>query len=161
MNIKLSKLILTAIIPAAFLITGVNSEAMPSSTEHCDQQQASPERMHENIKARLSRLAERLEIKASQQAAWETFSKSVEALADQNTKKPNEEADAATIVRYRADRAAELAKKLGVIADATGKLQKVLEEDQRKILNQVSHHFLQKHHGWHGKHHWMGSEGHE
>jgi len=118
-----------------------------------DQSQINTERMHEHMKAGLDKLAERLELKSSQQAAWEEFTKSVEPLAERSVKKPNDDADAAAIARYHAERATEFARKLTGIADATAKLQKVLTEDQRKILNQVSRRFLHKDHGWHGHAH--------
>jgi hypothetical protein len=124
-------------------------------------EQMSPEKMHEHMKARLDKLAERLEIKSSQQAAWGEFAKSVGMLAERSMKKPNDDADAATILRYRAEKATEFAKKLTRIADATAKLQTALTEDQRKILNQTSRRFLHKHHGWNHKHHGLDREGHE
>lgn len=103
------------------------------STEQKDQRS-------EHLKARLDKLAGRLEIKASQQAIWGEYVKSVEMVAEQNVKKPNDDADATTISRYRAERATEFAKKLNTISDATSKLQAVLTEDQQKIFNQISRH---------------------
>lgn len=168
MNIKPSKLILPTIAIGALLMTTFHSIAMASPGGHCDSkqmshEQMSPEKMHEHMKDRLDNLAERLEIKASQQAAWEEFAKSIGILTERSVKKPNDDADAASIARYRAEKATEFAKKLTRIADATAKLQKVLTEDQRKILNQASHRFLHKDHGWSHKDHGMGREdlGHE
>jgi len=161
MHTKQSKLILTAIAVGTFLVTAVNSVAVASPGDHCDPKQISAESIHERINSRLSSLAERLEIKSSQQATWEEYAKSVEALAEQSSKRPNDDADAATLSRYRADKATDFAKKLNVIADATAKLQKVLTEDQRKIFNQVSQHFFHKHHGGHGNNPWQGHDGHE
>jgi hypothetical protein len=161
MNTKLSKLILPSIAIGVLLIPTFHSIAMASPGEHCDQKQMSPEKMHEHMKARLDKLAERLEIKSSQQAAWEEYATSVEHLVERSVKKPNDDADAATISRYRADRATEFAKTLNGIAEATAKLQKVLTDDQRKIFNQASRGFLHEHHGWHGQKHEQGREGHE
>ncbi len=161
MHIIQSKLILTAIALGAFLLTAVNSVAVASPGEHCDPKQISAESIHERINSRLSSLAERLEIKSSQQATWEEYAKTVEALAEQSSKRPSDDADAATLSRYRADRATVFAKKLGVIADATAKLQKVLTEDQRQVFNQASQHIFYKHHGGHGNNPWHGREGHE
>ena len=158
MNFTQRKLILGAIALGALWMTSFNSMAMPDTEEHCPQKQISSATIHEHIKARLSRLADRLEIKSSQQAAWETFAKSVEVLTEHNTNKPNEDADAATIVRFRADRVSEFANKLNVVADATAKLQKILTDDQRKILNQASHHFLHNRHEWRAKRHWQERE---
>ncbi len=158
MHTKQSKLILTAIALGTFLLTDVNSVVVASPGEHCDSKQMSSESIHERINSRLSNLAERLEIKSSQQATWEEYAKSVEALAQQSSKRPNDNADAATLSHYRADRADDFAKKLNVIADATAKLQKVLTEDQRKIFNQVSQHFFHSHHRWHENGHWQNRE---
>jgi len=93
-----------------------------------------------HLKARLNKLSERLEIKASQQAVWEEYAKSVEMLAEHHENKPGADADAATISRDRAERATEFAQKLTKVADATSKLQAVLTDDQKKIFNQISHH---------------------
>ncbi len=163
MNIKLSKLMMPVIALGALLIPTFQSTALASPDEHHNQKQISPEKMHEHMKARLDKLAARLEIKASQQAAWEQYAKSVESLADRGVKRPDHDADATTISRYRADRATEFAKKLTAIADATDKLQKALTEDQRKILNQALRQFdhHHKHHGWHGTNHEQAREGHE
>jgi len=147
MNIKPSKLILPTIVIGALLMTFFHSVAMASPYGHDEQKQMAPEKMHEHMKARLDKLAERLEIKASQQTVWEEFAKSVEPLAERSVKKPDEQADAAAIARYRADRATEFAKKLTVIAEATAKLQAVLTENQRKTLNLASRHFLHNGHG--------------
>ncbi len=163
MNIKLSKLMMPIIALGALLIPTFQSVALASPDEHHDQKQISAEKMHEHMKARLDKLAARLEIKASQQTAWEEYAKSVGSLADRSIKRPEHDADAATISRYRADRATEFAKKLAVIADATDKLQKALTEDQRKIFSQVlrCHGHHHKHHGWHGTNHGQAREGHE
>jgi hypothetical protein len=170
MNIKLSKLMMPVIALGALLIPTFQSAALASPDEYHDQKQISPEKMHEHMKAKLDKLAARLEIKASQQAAWEQYAKSVESLEDQGVKRPDHDADAATISRYRADRATEFAKKLTVIADATDKLQKTLTEDQRNILSQAlrqfGHHHMHcrhhhKHHGGDGTNHEQVREGHE
>ena len=115
------------------------------------------------MQARLDRLAQRLEIKASQQAVWEDFAKSIESLPDWNAKKPGDDADAATIARYRANRASEMAGKLTRIADATARLQAALSEDQRKILNQTAQLMLHREHRFGRMHHdadhrgWIGA----
>jgi hypothetical protein len=145
MKIKLG--LLATIATGIILMTTFHSVAMANPDMHYDQKQMNPERMHEHMKARLDKLAGRLEIKSSQQAVWEEYAKSVEMLAERNMKKPGDDADAAAISRYRADRATEFARKLTRIADATAKLQTALTEDQRKVLNQASRRFLHKGHG--------------
>ena len=161
MNIKLNKLILPTIAIGALLIPVFHSIAMADSGNHCDQRQMSPEKMQEQMKARLNKLAERLEIKSSQQAVWEEFAKSVWPLTEQTVKRPGDDADAVTVARYRAERATDFARKLSMIADTTAKLQNVLTDDQRKIFNQESHRFLHKEHGWGGRNHEQGGEDHE
>jgi len=145
MNPKLG--ILATIVTGSILAATFHSIAMASPAEHYDRQQMIQEKMQEHMKIRLDKLAERLEIKSSQQAVWEEFAKSVEMLADRNAKKPGDDADAASISRYRADRATEFAKKLTKIADATAKLQAALSADQRKILDQTAQRFLRHEQG--------------
>jgi len=161
MNIKKSLLTLPTMVIVASLMVFFHSVAMASPDGHCDQKQMTPEKMHEHMKVRLDKLADRLEIKSSQQAVWDEFAKSIQMLAERHVKEPNDDADAATISRYKAERAAEFAKNLSRIADATAKLQTALNEDQRKILNQESHRFLHKDHGWRNMHHGQDHEGHE
>ncbi len=163
MNRKLGTLATLSILVA--LMTAFHSVAIANPAGHCDNAQMSPEKIQEQIKehmkARLDRLAGRLEIKASQQAAWEEFSKSVAMLAERHVKAPADDADAATISRYRADRAAEFAKKQAAVADATAKLQAALTEAQRKILTQESRRFLRRGHGWRHMSGGRDHEGHE
>ncbi|MGA7751160.1 MAG: hypothetical protein WCA63_13575, partial [Gallionella sp.] len=157
MNIKLG--ILATLTIAAISMAAFQSVAMADPSEHSDQWQMKSGEMHNHIHAKLDKLAGRLEIKASQQATWEAYAKSVEMLAEGHAKKPNEDADAATISRYRADKAAEFAKKLATIADATAKLQAVLTEDQKTIFNQALRRFSHRHHGH--MHRGWGHENHE
>jgi hypothetical protein len=150
---------LATIVTGAILITSFNSIAMANPAEHCGQkpmtQEQMQQHMQEHMKARLDKLAQRLEIKASQQAVWEDFAKSVETLPNRNAKKPADDADAATIARYHADRTAEMAGKMTKIADATAKLEAALTPDQRKILDQTAHLFLNHRHGTGFEHHGM------
>jgi phage gp16-like protein len=145
----------------AFIVGNCSSEVIANPYEHCDARQMGAESMYEHIKIRLDKLSERLEIKSSQLAAWDEYSKSVEGLVEPNSNRSKEDADAQTIARYRADRAASVAKKLSVIADATAKLQSVLTEDQRIIFNRVSRQYFHPHHSWHGNNHWQEHQGHE
>lgn len=102
------------------------------------------------IGERLDHVANRLEIKASQQDAWQAFAKSVQALAPGQRMPPAAAGDAAAMVRSRADAAAEKAKKLAQIADATAKLQSILTPEQRTTFDQVVRETL-GHAGW--RHH--------
>ncbi len=155
MNIQSGKL--SAIVIAAFLMTSVHALAVACPEAHFDplshqrmhqmhHAQLNPEMMSENIKFKLNKLSERLEIKASQQAAWDGFAKSFEKLAERKAKKTDDAADAATIARQGADNAADFAKKLAEIAKATATLQSALSEDQRKIFNQAAHRLHDRQH---------------
>ena len=146
MNIKQG--LLATILIGTILMTSFYSLVMATPALNDDYHPIMQEGMHEHMKARLNKLEKRLEIKSSQQGDWEKFSKSVEVLAEQNVAKPDDNADAATISRYSADRASELARKLTGIADATAQLQTALTNDQRKILNQVARHFINHNRGW-------------
>lgn len=158
-NLQLKLGILATIAIGAILIATFNSVAMADSAGHYDQKQMSPEKMRDHMKAKLDKLAARLEIKASQQTAWGEFSKSVEMLADRKVNKPGDDADAATVARYRAEMATEFASKLTRIADTTSKLQTSLTEDQRKILNQTAHRFLNRNHDWSQRNHMHDCKG--
>ena len=79
---------------------------------------------------------------------------------DMSAKRPEGNADAASIVRFRADMVAARAKKLGQVADATVKLQAALTPEQRKTFDQIVRHSHRRHnhhrrnqlthHGQHG-----------
>jgi hypothetical protein len=153
MNVKFG--VLATFVIGMVLVTAFHSVAMASQNGHCDHEQMSSGKMHEFMKSRLGKLEGRLEIKSSQLASWDEFAKSVESLSERHVKEPSPDADAATVSRYRAERAAEMAKNLATIADATAKLQAVLTEDQKRILNQASHRYLHGRYGWnHRNHDW-------
>lgn len=139
MSTKLVKLV---IVSAASLmlanLSGVSAET------YADHGQARPELLSERIKAGLDKLRDRLEIKPSQQAVWEAYENSVESLAEGKIRRPEEDADAAAIARYRADKAEAFARKFERIADATAKLESALDENQRKILDGLSRRMLEK-----------------
>lgn len=126
-------------------MVALHTVAMASPVEHDWHMGAGSEHKSEFIKMRLQKMEDRLEIKASQQAVWEKYANAVEALAEHPAKKQDGKEDAATVSHYRADRAAEFAKKLASVADATDKLQSVLNEDQRKVLNEMVQH---RNHEW-------------
>ena len=105
----------------------------------------------ERIKHFTDRLANRLEIKASQQNAWQAFVKTLEAATEHPAKKAEMKTDAASIARLHADMAAARAQKLAQIADATAKLQAVLDPEQRQTLDQIAAHMGAGHeHRFHG-----------
>lgn len=118
----------------------------------------------EMVKHMTERMAARLEIKASQQAAWQAYTKTLESAFAPPPAKPDGKTDAASITRAHADMAALRAQKLAQIADATAKLQEVLTPDQRKTLDQMVEHAMHRrmhgfHQGFAGMAHRHGDEG--
>jgi hypothetical protein len=110
------------------------------------------ERMQARMKERLDRVAQRLDIKPSQEDAWTNYRQTLESLwMQERPKRPAREADAATILRFRADMAQRQAQQLATVADATASFQQVLEPEQRKVLDQIARSFGR--HGRRGGHH--------
>jgi hypothetical protein len=117
-------------------------------------------RMQQRMSQRLDRLAARLEIKASQQDAWAQYRKSIESTMQDRPQRPAREADAATLMRFRAEMAQHRAKNLLVLADATAKLQQALDPNQRKVLDEITRSFgRQGRHRGPGGHHHQGPRG--
>ena len=115
------------------------------------------ERMQQRMQEHLDKLAARLEIRASQQEAWNAFSGAVRNMAPaMPLEPPAKDLDAASRARLAADRAAEHARKLGQLADATSKLQQVLDTPQKQVLNEVARRLA--HHRGHHEH---GDDGHD
>jgi hypothetical protein len=96
------------------------------------------ERMQARINQRLDRLAARLEIKASQQDAWAAYRSTIGSMFQDRPRRPAKDADAATLMRFRADMAQQRAKHMATLADATAKLQQALEPEQRKVLDEIA-----------------------
>lgn len=106
---------------------------------------------HGDIQARLGRMAERLHITPTQQAAWTAYTNTVKSLVGTKPAKPAPDADAASLVRFRADLAAGRAQKLSKLVDATAALQQALDPDQQKTLGQMMHHASRRtRHGGYG-----------
>ena len=128
------------------------SAAAPAAANEAKQDWA--KRHQEWVKRYTDNLAERLEIKASQQGAWQSFVKTVEAVTERPATKPEAKSDAASIARLDADLAATRAQRLAQIADATAKLQEALNPDQRKTLDQIAAETFRRQHHFHGGGHW-------
>jgi hypothetical protein len=109
------------------------------------------ERMQAHMVRRLDRLGARLEIKASQQVAWDSFRKSVESVIQDRPQRPARDIDAAALLRVRADMAQRRAQHLTTLAEATANLQQALEPDQRKVLDEVVRNLGPR--GRHGRRH--------
>lgn len=95
----------------------------------------------------LDRQATMLEIKASQQPAWDAYAAAkFELLTGFDNAKPLPlDADAATVARRRADRAKATAQSLDKLADATTKLEATLTDNQRKVLDRMTRSHWHRH----------------
>jgi protein CpxP len=148
--------ILSALLLAALPLWSMAQQDHSSSTAHAASMHA---HMQEAMQKHLDRLAARLEIRASQQEAWTVFATAVRGLApDTLPQPPAADLDAAARARRAADRAAERARKLASLADATAKLQQVLDAPQKQVLNEVARNLGHHWHGHHGMHGDMDSE---
>jgi hypothetical protein len=138
--------------------------AKPGMQEHMHEMQAHRAEM---MKHHLDAAAERLELKASQVPAWQTFAGAFTALHEPaqmgQMHEQFEKADAAGLVKMAADHAADRARKLSTLADATAKLQATMSDNQRALFTQMARHQMMRHHhhehgGMHGHHDGDGSE---
>jgi cell pole-organizing protein PopZ len=152
---------LAALAIGATLMSGLAlpaSAAAPSPSAADQGRQEWIRHRQQQLKVRLAKMAERLEIKSSQQAAWQIYASAYEAMMERPAGKPETNTDAASLARMRADGAAEHARRLAQIADATARLQQVLTPDQRKTLDQMAQHFSRHGHRW-GPHGQRGGNG--
>ena len=137
---------------SAILMTSFTMPARAEQDRAQQMQQNWAQHRQNWIKIKLAKMAERLEIKSSQQSAWQAFAKVIAEPDNRPIEKPdaNADEDAATMARRHAEFASEYAKRLVQIADATAKLQQALTPEQRLTLNQMAHEF---HHHRLGGHH--------
>lgn len=110
-------------------------------------QRLDPEQRAKFARRYLDREAAMLEIKASQQSAWDAYAAAkLELMTGFDSAKPlPPDADAAAIARRNADRAADLAQRLGKLADTTEKLRAALTDDQRKVLDRMAREHRREH----------------
>jgi Spy/CpxP family protein refolding chaperone len=138
----------------SFSATPVWAVATTPSTAPATTQENKPDwakQRQEWFKHASDHMADRLEIKASQQTAWQAYIKVLESAMQHPTQAVETKSDAASITRLHADMAAARAQKMAQIADATAKFQEVLSPDQRKTFDQIVAHFIHRHaHGFHG-----------
>jgi hypothetical protein len=59
-------------------------------------------------------------------------------MAGARPQRPGQDADAATLTRFRAEMAQRRAQHMALMADATSKLQEALDPNQRKVLDEMS-----------------------
>ena len=106
------------------------------------------EYMQQSMDKHLDHLAARLEIRASQQEAWKAFASAVRAMVPATPPEPAaKDLDAAARARLAAERMADRAKRLALVADATAKLQQVLDPPQKEVLNEAARRFGHHMHG--------------
>ena len=152
----LSRLLATAAIGVA-LASGC---ATPTFAADINPAQMKQEwvKHHQDMRAEhFKKAATHLGITPAQEKEWQAFTDALNTMSPQ-LKHPEANADAASIARFHADMAAEHAKKLNAIADATSKLQASLTPEQRKTFNEMAHRFSHRHQ--HGRHHHWHHHGH-
>ncbi len=151
-----------AIALSAGWIAGASAQQTPPAGDRTAMHERhSAEHMQAKMKERIAKMASRLEIKASQQAAWGDYVKAREGMMANRPARPARDADAATIARARADHVADMGRKLAVVADATGRLQAVLTPEQRKVFDEMARrggHRGMRGHGGRGEHGGRGGE---
>jgi len=136
--------LLASFSAGVFMLFTTNSDVLANSSEQLNSGQVHQKKLHHFILKRLDKLEHRLKIQTSQQDAWGKYAKSVEAMAERKIEMPERNADAASISRFRADKALEFANGLAKVAEATAQLQSVLTEEQRATLNQAARRLLQQ-----------------
>ena len=104
---------------AAGAATGAFAAPPATGDQAAMHQQHRMEHMQKKMKDRTAKMAARLEIKASQQGAWGEYVSAREAMWANPPVRPARDADAATVARSRAEFAADMARKLAVVSDAT------------------------------------------
>ena len=152
---------IVAVALGSALMIGGTSLSLAAMGPDMDHEHEGPMHCEAPVHEKLDAMANRLEIKASQQNAWQAYAKAVEAMADHPRKHPAEDADATTIAKFHADMAAEMASKLKKVSDATAKLEAALAPEQRKTLDQAAREFGQHGHHMHGEEHGEHEHAHE
>ncbi|HEX7645506.1 MAG TPA: Spy/CpxP family protein refolding chaperone [Burkholderiaceae bacterium] len=139
-----------AVSGAAFAASAAaDTTAQAGQTASAERKAEMEKHRQEFFKHMSDRMANRLEIKSSQQAAFQTYAAALQTAMTPPASRPEYGSDAAGIVRMHADMAAERAKRLAAVADATAKFQDVLSPDQRKTFDQMAAAFMRRHHGMH------------
>ena len=141
----LASILSTLLLAALPLYSMAQQEHAPAMPPHAARMH---DEMQKGMQKHLDRLAARLEIRASQQEAWNAFAAAVRGLVPAKPpERPAEDLDAASRARLAADRAADRARQLAQLADATAKLQQALDAPQKQVLNEVARNL---------GHHWRG-----
>jgi hypothetical protein len=153
-----------AVSGAALAVSAVAADNSPAMKVSPERKAEMEKHRQEMFKHMSDRMAERLEIKPSQQGAFQAYTSALQTAVTPPANHSEYKSDAASIARMNADMAAEHAKRLATIADATAKFQEVLSPDQRKTFDQMAAAFMHHHHGFGHEHGWghdRGYDGHE
>ena len=141
---------ITRAIATAFLGTALVASALPALSQTSGPgaraghqwTEADRAQMRSRIEARmnerLDRMAKRLEIQPSQEGAWTAYRQVRTSFLGNLPQRPGPDADAATIMRFRAEMAQRRAQHMASLADATAKLQDALDANQRKLLDEIT-----------------------
>ncbi|HQT44236.1 MAG TPA: Spy/CpxP family protein refolding chaperone [Halothiobacillus sp.] len=97
------------------------------------------ERRKAYVEKELDTLSNRLQITASQQPIWDQYKTARLGLMPEMVQRPKPAMNAAEIAQLRAERASEMAKKLGVLSEATTHLRAALEPNQQQVLDEIAH----------------------
>jgi hypothetical protein len=132
----------------ALLCAGLGTAwaAEPAPAAQDGPREAMAQHAQRHVQEHLDGLAARLEIKASQEPAWQSFSAAFRELMTPRPRlardaKPGSGPDAATMAREQAERAAARAQHLARLADATSQLEQVLGPEQRLVLDEAARRF--------------------
>jgi hypothetical protein len=129
-----------AILAIAVGLTAVSAPALSQSTtysKNTGSANSEPPRRPTPPLNRFDKMAERLKITPGQQSVWAQYRRAVDVPVSASAMHPPADADAITMLRWRADRAMEAAQRMAAIADATDVLQRSLDGEQRKALNEI------------------------
>jgi hypothetical protein len=102
------------------------------------------ERRKAHIEQELDTMSNRLQITASEQPLWDQYKAARMGLLPDDMPGMKPSMNAADMAQMRAERASEMAKKLGVLSTATTQLRAALAPNQQQVLDEVAH-------SWRGK----------
>lgn len=112
----------------------------------------SPERMEQmhaarkrHVEVELHEMANRLQITAAQEPAWQQFSAARLAMMPKPMHRPKGDMNAAEIAQFRAERMKEMADHMAALSAATANLRRALDDNQRKVLDDMAHRFKHRH----------------
>ncbi|HKQ31368.1 MAG TPA: Spy/CpxP family protein refolding chaperone [Burkholderiales bacterium] len=150
-SVSLARILAALAVAGGLAVASVPASSQPGTDGNTATQH---EHMRKHIGQRLDKMAARLQITPAQQTAWTQYRNAVEAQVGTPSAPPAADADAASVVRWRAQRASDAARKLNVVADATATLQAVLSSEQQKTLGDIV-----RREGRFGRHHEGRGEG--